>query len=66
MVKLPVKCRSVFVLSRYEHKSNKEIAMQLGISEKTVENHITNAIRQLRLSLKGVACTILVYLFFYL
>lgn len=66
LVKLPVKCRSVFVLSRYEHKSNKEIAMQLGISEKTVENHITNAIRQLRLSLKGVACAILVYLFFYL
>jgi len=48
---LPVKCREVFKLSRDEHKSNKEIARSLGISEKTVENHITRALRQLRTSL---------------
>jgi RNA polymerase sigma-70 factor (ECF subfamily) len=50
---LPVKCREVFKLSRNEHKSNKEIAQNLGISEKTVENHITLALRRLRTSLNS-------------
>ncbi len=45
---LPDKCRSVYELSRKEHKSNKEIALQLSISEKTVENHLTNALKRLR------------------
>lgn len=48
---LPDKCRSVFELSRKENKSNREIALHLGISEKTVENHITKALKRLRLSL---------------
>lgn len=48
---LPPKCRSVFELSRKEHKTNREIAEVLGISEKTVEGHLTKAIRQLKVSL---------------
>jgi RNA polymerase sigma-70 factor (family 1) len=48
---LPLKCRSVFELSRKEYKTNKEIAAMLGISEKTVENHLTKAITRLRLNL---------------
>ncbi|WP_426584222.1 RNA polymerase sigma-70 factor [Mucilaginibacter sp. R-33] len=48
---LPDKCRSVFELSRKEYKSNKEIAQLLGISEKTVENQITKALKRLRMSL---------------
>ncbi|CAG4994525.1 hypothetical protein DYBT9275_01411 [Dyadobacter sp. CECT 9275] len=44
---LPPKCREVFVLSR-QGLSNKEIALQLVISEKTVEQHITKALRILR------------------
>ncbi|MDP9077621.1 MAG: RNA polymerase sigma-70 factor [Bacteroidota bacterium] len=48
---LPVKCREVFELSRVAHQSNKQIATQLGISEKTVENQITKALRRLRTSL---------------
>ena len=51
---LPSKCRSVFELSRKEHKTNREIAVVLGISEKTVENHLTKAIRRLRLNLNGI------------
>lgn len=51
---LPEKCRSVFELSRREHKSNREIAEELGISEKTVENHLTRALKHLRLSLKEI------------
>lgn len=45
---LPEKCRVVFVLSRFEHLSHKEIAEQLGISTKTIENQITKAMKYLR------------------
>ncbi|OCX51709.1 hypothetical protein BEL04_16980 [Mucilaginibacter sp. PPCGB 2223] len=50
---LPEKCRSVFELSRRENKSNKEIAIELGISEKTVESHLTKAIKRLRVTLNS-------------
>ena len=43
----PVRQR-VFIMSRLRHKRNKEIAEALGITEKTVEVHITLALKQLR------------------
>lgn len=49
--KLPEKCKKVFELSRYEMKTNREIAAMMGISEKTVENHITKALHLIRNSL---------------
>lgn len=49
--RLPEKCRLVFRLSRQEGYSHKEIAVQLQISEKTVESHLTKALRQLRAGL---------------
>ena len=49
---LPPQCRRVFELSRYEYKNNKEIAEELNISAKTVENHLTKALHVLRLYLK--------------
>lgn len=48
---LPPKCQRIFVMSRKEQLSNKEIADILEISEKTVENQITIAIRNIRASL---------------
>jgi RNA polymerase sigma-70 factor (ECF subfamily) len=45
---LPEKCRLVFSLSRFENMSHKEIAEQLGISVKTIENQITKAMKILR------------------
>lgn len=48
---LPEKCRIVFVLSRYEDMSYKEIADHLEISIKTVENQISKALKTLRLQL---------------
>lgn len=45
---LPEKCRLVFSLSRFEHMSHKEIAEQLNISVKTIENQITKAMKLLR------------------
>lgn len=48
VMQLPDKCRSVYELSRIQHKSNREIALILNISEKTVEGHLTKALRTLR------------------
>ncbi len=45
---LPEKCREIFILSRFEQLSYKEIATLLGISVKTVENQIGNALKMLR------------------
>jgi RNA polymerase sigma-70 factor (ECF subfamily) len=50
--KLPDKCREVFQLSRFEELKYKEIADHLGISVKTVETHMSKALRILRTELK--------------
>jgi RNA polymerase sigma-19 factor, ECF subfamily len=50
--KLPERCKEVFELSRFEHLSHAEISNQLNISAKTVEGHITKALKQLRLDLR--------------
>jgi RNA polymerase sigma-70 factor (ECF subfamily) len=50
---LPERCRTIFLLSRFERLSNREIAAFLGLSEKTVENQITNALKVLRKKLAG-------------
>ena len=49
--RLPEKCRQVFILSRKQHLSISEISEKLGISSKTVENHLTNALSRLRTGL---------------
>lgn len=59
---LPEKCRQVYELSRKQNKNNKEISRLLGISEKTVENHITKALRTLRLSMKDLISIVLITL----
>lgn len=57
---LPEKCREIFYLSRFEFLPNKQIAEQLQISPKTVENQITKALRILRLSVnKLISFTLL-------
>jgi RNA polymerase sigma-70 factor (family 1) len=50
---LPERCRLVYELSREAGLSNKEIARSMNISEKTVENQITKALKFLRTSLKS-------------
>lgn len=45
---LAPKCREIFLLSKQEERSNKEIADRLGISIKTVENQMTIALKKLR------------------
>jgi RNA polymerase sigma-70 factor (ECF subfamily) len=59
---LPPACRNVFILSRYEGMSNKQIADTLDISVKTVENQMTKALRALRDALAGVMSFLLLFL----
>lgn len=54
---LPPKCREVYELSRKENLSHKEIGERLGISVKTVENHINRALKELKQSLGGLVTT---------
>jgi RNA polymerase sigma-70 factor (family 1) len=48
---LPAQARQIFRMSRYEHLSNKEIALRMGISEKTVKNQINISLKKLRSTL---------------
>lgn len=49
---LPERCQLIFKLSRVEEKSYQEIADELNISVKTVENQIVKALRMLRDALR--------------
>ncbi|HZP65701.1 MAG TPA: sigma-70 family RNA polymerase sigma factor [Rudaea sp.] len=50
---LPARARAVLQLARIEGYSQKEIAAQLGITPKTVENHLTRALAQLATRLRS-------------
>ena len=63
---LPEKRKQVFILSRTEGLSNLEIAQQLNISTKTVEDHITHAIKHIKLSMKEVGILSMLYFYFFL
>ena len=45
---LPASYREAFVMHRFTKKSYKEIALLLNISEKTVENQISEALKYLK------------------
>jgi RNA polymerase sigma-70 factor (ECF subfamily) len=49
--KLPAQQRKVFLLSRHEGLNHRQIAAVLGISPNTVNNHLVEALRNLRLAL---------------
>ena len=51
--KLPDKCRTIFILSRIEGKSNPEIAKLLDLSVRTIENQIYRALKVLKKNLKN-------------
>jgi len=62
---LSTKCREVFIRSR-QGFSNREIAIEMSISEKTVEQHITKALRILRQHLREhFACFIVFHQIFF-
>lgn len=57
--KLPEKCRTVFQLCRFEELKYKEVAEQLNLPLKTVENEMGKALRLLRLSLSDLLSVVL-------
>jgi len=56
VAELPEKCRQIFIMSRKEHLTTKEIAERLGIAPKTVENQLTVALNRLRKTLGDFVC----------
>lgn len=50
--KLPAQRQQVFRMSRFEGLSNEEIAAHFHISKRTVENHLSTALSELRKALK--------------
>lgn len=62
--KLPSRCRQIFILSRMEDLSHKEIAGRLKISVKTVEAQMTIALRRLKEALLFILYTCLSDIFF--
>lgn len=63
---LPPMCQKVFLLSRYEEMTHKEIADFLSISPNTVDNHIKKALHILRKALLGLllVCYEIIFRFF--
>lgn len=45
---LTPRCRQIFIMSRFEEKSNSEISKELGLSIQSVKNQITMATKKLR------------------
>ncbi|MGN8067751.1 RNA polymerase sigma factor [Mucilaginibacter sp. SG564] len=59
---LPPKMKAVFIMSRNEYLSHREIAWKLEISEQTVSKQITNALKILKVKL-GVTIYLLVIMY---
>jgi RNA polymerase sigma-70 factor, ECF subfamily len=62
MKALPDQCRLVFQLSRFEELKYQEIADQLKISVKTVENHMGKALKIMREQLKEYLPLLLIFM----
>lgn len=52
LARFPEQTRRVFEMSRFENKSNKEIAQAFGLTVKSIEYHLTKVLKTLRISLK--------------
>ncbi|MBL7719924.1 MAG: RNA polymerase sigma-70 factor [Flavipsychrobacter sp.] len=61
---LPEQCRTIFQMSRFEELKYREIADQLGLSVKTIENQMGKALKVLREKLAD--CLPLLFLFIFL
>ncbi len=48
ITKMPRRRKQIFIMSRQEGMTNKEIAEKLNISKRTIENQLTLALAQLR------------------
>lgn len=62
---LPEKTREIFLLGRYENKTVKEIALQVNLSPKTIEYHISQSLKALRIALKDYLPLWLIWFYWY-
>lgn len=62
LAKLPDQCGLVFRMSRYKEMKYAEIAQELGISVKTVENHMGKALKIMREELRDYLPVIIILL----
>jgi len=60
---LPPKTKQIFQLSRVDHETTSEISQRLAIPERTVEYHITKALKTLRFQLRDFMPTSAVVFF---
>lgn len=61
---MPERRREIFELSRSQRLSNAEIAERLGISVRTVEKHIENALSDIRHKLPALSILAIINMFF--
>ena len=66
MEKLPEQCRLIFKLSRFEELKYAEIAEQLDLSVKTVENQMGKALKIMREQLKDYLPVLIVLMYGFL
>ncbi len=59
---LPPKCRLVFKYSRVRHLNIREIANEMGIAQKTVEAHLTKALKTIRQELRESGLLIILFI----
>ncbi len=55
LAELPPKCRDALVLHRYHDKTQREIAAELGISERTTRTYLVQAMFYCKLRLNGLS-----------
>jgi RNA polymerase sigma-70 factor (family 1) len=60
--KLPEKQRIIFLKSRHEGKSTKEIAEEIGLSPGTVDNYISDALKFIRSRMQNESLPVLLFL----
>ncbi|GFI13805.1 hypothetical protein IMSAGC008_01339 [Muribaculaceae bacterium] len=65
IVRLPEKTRRIFLMSRFENKTYGEIADEVGLSVKSIEFHMSKALRELRSDLGKYFSVMLVLLSLY-
>ena len=62
--KLPPRQKEILIKRKKQGMAVKEIAKELGISPKTVENHLTEALRNLKTGLSDEEYSFILFLFF--
>ncbi|WP_316835001.1 RNA polymerase sigma-70 factor [Pedobacter nutrimenti] len=62
VINLPEKCQIIFRMSREQGQTYKQIATELGVAEKTVEAHMSKALRDIRSNLTSTLPALIFYL----